>query len=935
MDLHINQAPAGTMSDQLRDLNERPSQASKTQNSFLEDPFGHPTNLSHHSSSTATSSLRSPPGFHHFSSEATEYMRLTPVNIKNLTSPIRGPEQRPALLSREESSTYTAYKENFNLISRKLEKLLEGLDVIYREIGYSNTEISEKDQLIFNHISDSITGFFEQANEERDRITADNTISRQALQRVLQVLQDPKGTTTIPDLYTRNVIVSSSGSNANSPKKQTSLITRRKIISKAKNYVIKTYTPKLSVFLERVIRLKSLAAATGDYIPVTQGLDTQALLSVIPPLKTCRYFKSCLSPIHHDVEKTCAFVIEHRKVLLNTINFNDVSDNIVERINVTISMFEKEFESRLQKALAMKREILDLLKLLNLSPDQNLDEPTRDVFKQLPSEAIKDKTKRELPEAKQLAVSTSTLEKLDIVLREYRDLEANCRQEKQEFYQKCRHLWEKLKISKAYTSKFESCNADLSKTSVKNYIQEYNRLQDMKKKLIKNLIQDSWTKIQELWSAMHFAPQDTAAFQDMFSSMIEASTTLDDDEKVLETCEVEIVALENKLAAYKPLLKLIDEFRSLQNDKLNLEKSSRDSSRLLLRNSHRILLEEEKTRKRITRHFPNVIQELVQKLENFEEDSGRPFMVEGSRFLEVVLQQEEEIISKYPRSRISSNFKNPGASASATSRLAPASRSPRKEQTRPKFQAKSHRNVMQRTPIRNHGAVSSKPAESDQNRFQFSSNRRTRAARMSSPIRKTDTKSSAKEATRGSPTKIPTLTRSATFPEESNFFGIGSKPKTRMVAPEGLKLISPNKLNSVNKISKAEVTSETPTLVRNPSSLSWMERPENPEKENIVPYSLKSPLRLSNKMLSRLEPPKREEVDNSVYTITKSPDGKFLLNVEENATADNTAEGEDTSILAEDDNFAIWKRERLARMNSNEGKNLDLPSSLNWETDVF
>ncbi|SCU85472.1 LAFA_0D15852g1_1 [Lachancea sp. 'fantastica'] len=934
MDLRKNLTSADPMMDQLRDLNDSSSQTSKGPKLLLEDPLGQPSSLSHQTSSTTTSSLRSPPVFHHFSSEATEYMRLTPVNIKNLTSPLRGPEQRPALISREESSTYTAYKENFNLISRKLEKLLEELDVIYREIGYSNTEISEKDQLIFNHISDSITGFFEQANEEREKITADNTLSRQVLQRILQVLHDPKGTTTIPDLYTRNVIAVSSGSNPNSPKKPTSLITRRRIISKAKNYVIKTYTPKLNIFLERVIRLKTLAAATGDYTPVEQGLDTQELLAVVPPLDTCRYYRSCLSSINHDVEKTCSFIIEHRKVLLNTINFNDVSDNIVERISMIISMFEKEFQSRLQKALVMKREVLDLLQRLNLSPEQNLDEPTREVFKQLPNETIKNSKEKEYLETKQLAVSTSTLERLETILRDYKALETKRRQEKDNLIQKCTQLWEKLKVPQAYIAKFEGCNKDLSNTSVKNYAHEYKRLQDMKKKLIKNLIQDSWTKIQELWSAMHFSLRETAAFQDMFNTMIDASTTLDDDEKVLETCEAEIAALENKLAAYKPLLKLIDEFRSLQNDKWNLERSSRDSSRLLLRNSHRILLEEEKTRKRITRHFPNVIQELIQKLESFEEDSGRPFIVEGSRFLEIVLQQEEEIISKYPRSRIGSNYKNSGSSASVTSRIAPASRSPRKDQTRPKVQAKSHRSTTHRTPMRSYASIGTKPVEHEQSGSKASYNRRVRAARMSSPIRKADNELSVHKATKDSPTKIPTLTRSSTFPNESNFFGTSLKTRTRMAAPEGLKLMSPNRLNSVNKISKAEITSQTPTVVREPSSLSWLGKSESPEKENIAPFSSKTPLRLSSKMLPRLESPDKT-VDNSVYTITRSPEGKFLLNVEEDATIEN-AEGEDTSILADDDNFNIWKRERLARLNSNEGNNnLDFPSSVNWETDVF
>ncbi|SCU85507.1 LAME_0D01618g1_1 [Lachancea meyersii CBS 8951] len=931
MDCHKHLTSSGPNIDKLRDLNE--NQAPK--NLFSEDAFSQATTLSHHSSSTTASSLRSPLIFNNISSEATEYMRLTPVNIKNLTSPTRGPENL-ALVPRDESTTFTAHKDNFNLISRKLEKLLEELNVIYREIGYSNTEISDKEKLIFNHISDSITGFFEHAHQERERITKDNAVSLQVLQRILHVINDPKGTTTIPDLYTRNVVVNSSEQNPSSPKKQTSLLTRRKIISKAKNYVIKTYTPKLSTFLDSVIRLKTLAAAIEDYVPTNQDWDIQELLSVVPPLDTCSYYRGCLSSAHHDIDKTCAFIIQHRQALLSTINFNDVSDSIVERVSAVVSMFENELESRLKKALVMKKGILGLLQLLNLKPEKNLDAPTLKILKQLPDEAgaLTTESGRKHSETKNLAFSNSTLEKLESVLREFKALETERRQEKQSCAHKCSQLWEKLKIPQSYIIKFESCNNDLSREAVQNYAEEYNRLQDMKKKLIKNLIQDSWTKIQELWSAMHFSNRDTAAFQEMFSTMIDRSTSLDDDEKVLETCEVEINDLEKKLAMYKPLLKLIDEFRSLQNDKLNLEKSSKDSSRLLLRNSHRILLQEEKTRKRITRHFPNVIQELIRKLQRFEEDSGRPFVVEGTRYVDIVLQQEEEILSKYPRSRVNSNFKNPATAVAVESKSTIAPRSPRKERMHPRFQPKSHRGATHRTPIRTHGTMPLKNAEHEQRSARPSYNRYMRATRMSSPIKSSETEASSTEAAHKSPSKIPTLTRSATYPKESSFFTSSLKAKPRMAMPEGLSQISVNRLNSVNNTPNIDSMNKRGKAASKSLSLSWVEKMEITEKENIIPLSLRSPVRLTDKMRSSLESPYRD-ADNSLYKITKSPEGKFLLNIESNATDKGGIEGEDTSMMADDDNFSNWKRERLARMNSNEGNNLDIPSSVNWETDVF
>lgn len=74
--------------------------------------------------------------------DPNEYFRLTPVNLKTLRSPLK---QNPMNCELNDNS----YKENFNLISRQLQELLRELDVIYKEVGYSNIEISNKEKLAY------------------------------------------------------------------------------------------------------------------------------------------------------------------------------------------------------------------------------------------------------------------------------------------------------------------------------------------------------------------------------------------------------------------------------------------------------------------------------------------------------------------------------------------------------------------------------------------------------------------------------------------------------------------------------------------------------------------------------------------------------------------------------------------------------------------
>lgn len=116
----------------------------------------------------------------------------------------------------------------------------------------------------------------------------------------------------------------------------------------------------------------------------------------------------------------------------------------------------------------------------------------------------------------------------------------------------------------------------------------------MKKKLIKKLISDSWDKIRELWDTLQYSEESRSNFIIVFEELRRNAATLQEDELLLETCERELKRLEDKLILYKPILELISEFESLQKDQEFLEKSSKDSSRLLSRNSHKILLTEEK-----------------------------------------------------------------------------------------------------------------------------------------------------------------------------------------------------------------------------------------------------------------------------------------------------------------------------------------------------
>jgi len=123
---------------------------------------------------------------------------------------------------------------------------------------------------------------------------------------------------------------------------------------------------------------------------------------------------------------------------------------------------------------------------------------------------------------------------------------------------------------------------------------------------------------------------DTNQFPDVFSDAL------------LSAHEAEISRLEALKEQRTPTLQMIAKHRSLIKDREDLAASSQDASRLMARGNKgekrdpTRLLREEKMRKRIAKDLPKLEQELCNVLETWEEEYGRPFLVFGERYMDVM-----------------------------------------------------------------------------------------------------------------------------------------------------------------------------------------------------------------------------------------------------------------------------------------------------------
>jgi protein regulator of cytokinesis 1 len=153
-------------------------------------------------------------------------------------------------------------------------------------------------------------------------------------------------------------------------------------------------------------------------------------------------------------------------------------------------------------------------------------------------------------------------------------------------------------------------------------------------------IEDARQTLQRLWDSLYFSEDEMLEFTPAWTDIFTDAS--------LAAHESEIARLEQLLQERKPTLALIDAYRELQEDIVELEQSQQDASRLLSRGPGRRdpsrLLREEQMRKRIAKRKPKIMNDLMTTLRKWENENGRPFMVNGERFLDIL--REEEVAAK-------------------------------------------------------------------------------------------------------------------------------------------------------------------------------------------------------------------------------------------------------------------------------------------------
>ncbi|KAK3996042.1 anaphase spindle elongation protein 1 [Cladorrhinum sp. PSN332] len=195
-------------------------------------------------------------------------------------------------------------------------------------------------------------------------------------------------------------------------------------------------------------------------------------------------------------------------------------------------------------------------------------------------------------------------------------------------------LWEKLEVDEMDRKSFLNSTRGCGIRQINAFEDELARLNELKRQNLHIFVEDARTKLQELWDSLYYAEDEMLEFTPAFSDVY--------SDALLEAHEREIARLEVLREQRAPNLSLVDRHKALIQERDELAASSQDASRLMMRGQKGEkrdpgkLLREEKMRKRIAKELPKVTAELRKTLEQWEEEYGRPFLVHGERYLDVI-----------------------------------------------------------------------------------------------------------------------------------------------------------------------------------------------------------------------------------------------------------------------------------------------------------
>ncbi|XP_016072619.1 PREDICTED: protein regulator of cytokinesis 1 [Miniopterus natalensis] len=194
-----------------------------------------------------------------------------------------------------------------------------------------------------------------------------------------------------------------------------------------------------------------------------------------------------------------------------------------------------------------------------------------------------------------------------------------------------RELWDRLQIPEEEREAVAMVMTG-SKAKVKKALQlEVERLEELKLQNMKKVIEAIRVELAKYWDQCFYSQEQRQAFAAYYDENY--------TESLLQLHDAEVVRLRNYYEVHKELFEGVQKWEESWRLFLEFERKASDPSRFTNRGGN--LLKEEKQRARLQKTLPKLEEELKARIEMWEQEHSKAFVVNGQKFMEYVTEQWE------------------------------------------------------------------------------------------------------------------------------------------------------------------------------------------------------------------------------------------------------------------------------------------------------
>lgn len=286
------------------------------------------------------------------------------------------------------------------------------------------------------------------------------------------------------------------------------------------------------------------------------------------------------------------------------------TDSQLAALKEHIETLKADQEQRLATLRSTKRGILDLMDLLEQEPNTSFE---RDVI------------------CEEEDTFSLSMENMHALKRLHEELEAKDQENANSantLTEEIESIWNRLQFSEAELEKPLPVSGH-KPSDLKILQANLAKLQELKKSNLKKVIDATREEIFRWWDKCFYSRQQrndfVAAYNDEYT------------EELLQEHDQELVKMKDYYEANKTLLESVKRREEMWKQMLEFEKKASDPNRF--NNRGCVLLQEEKMRAKLNKDLPKLEKVLSEKIEQWEGQHGKPFLVDGVRFVDYVEAQ--------------------------------------------------------------------------------------------------------------------------------------------------------------------------------------------------------------------------------------------------------------------------------------------------------